>query len=103
MTTELIAIQYLGLAFAGIVFVLFIVSKMFSNKNEKKQAKRMYSCGMGLLPHEFRLPQESFYNYLKKITGAEKISALHSGKLTTYMIWIVVGAAIILSLAMVLW
>jgi hypothetical protein len=96
-------IQYAAMALAGLLFLVWITYKSSRHPSRKKASRSIYSCGMGYEPDEMGVSQEGYYDYMRRFLRADLIGRLHSGRLSTYTSWIMIGTAMILAAALILW
>jgi hypothetical protein len=88
------------IAFAGFVSLGIIIYLLGSRKTRAEAMKKeAYTCGE-TLPKIYVGP-ENFYEALKENLRLDYISKLHSGKLSDYVLWLVIGLTALLM--MVLW
>ncbi|MCK4714024.1 MAG: hypothetical protein KAT35_00490 [Candidatus Aenigmarchaeota archaeon] len=104
MIQDLVLIQYLALVMGATLALLWIVHEFSRNPPRKSQEKsRMFACGMDVSPEDAALPSDSYYSYLKRLLGTRHLARLHSGKLSDYNIWIIIGTALIMAVMLILW
>jgi hypothetical protein len=81
--------------FAGFVLVGMVIYLLGSRKARAEAMKKeAYTCGEKL-PRTYVGP-ENFYEALKENLKLNAISKLHSGRLSDYLLWLVVGLSAIL-------
>ncbi len=104
MMNDLASIQYLALALLSSAALLWIVHEL-SRKPPRKPAEksRMFACGMDVHPEDSAMPSDSYYRYLRRLLGTRHLARLHSGRLSEYNIWIMIGTALIMAAMMILW
>ncbi len=101
---DLFSIYYIALAFAGVLAILWVVFEFSEKKPEKPGEKSaIFACGMKASPEELNVPPWNYYEYLKRFFRAERLSEMHSGELSHYIAWILMGIALILSVMLILW
>ncbi len=104
MIEDLLTIQYLALVFAAILALLWIVFETSRRTPEKPREKaRIFACGMEAAPEELNVPSESYFDYMKKIFRTDLLARAHSGRLSTYVVWILIGLAVIMAVMVMLW
>jgi hypothetical protein len=104
MMEDLFTIHYLALAFAAVLALLWIVFESSRKPPLKPREKaRIFACGMEASPGELNVPQEGYYGYMKRFFRTERLSEAHSGRLSSYIAWIIIGLAIILSVMVIMW
>jgi hypothetical protein len=104
MIEDLFAIQYIALAFAGVIALLWIVLELSRKPPAKPREKaRIFACGVDATPDKLNVPSESYYDYMKRFFRTRYLSAAHSGKLSHYVSWIIVGLAVIMAMLVMLW
>jgi hypothetical protein len=104
MIEDLLAMQYLALAFAAVLALLWIIFESSRRRPEKPQEKsRIFACGTEATPGELNVPSEGYFDYMKKLFVTEPLARAHSGRLSTYVIWILTGLAVIMAVMVMLW
>jgi hypothetical protein len=104
MIEELIHIQYLALAFAGVMALLWVVSEASRRRPERPSEKaRIFACGVDAKPEELNVPQGSHYQYMRRFLMTGPLARAHSGDLSTYISWILAGLAIIMAVMVIMW
>ena len=104
MIEGLLTIHYLALALAGTMALLWILLEATEKKPSRpRERARIFACGMDDVPQQLNVPEHSYYNYLLRLLRTETLANLHSGKLSSYVIWILMGMALILSVMLILW
>ncbi|MEM5871567.1 MAG: hypothetical protein QW051_01705 [Candidatus Aenigmatarchaeota archaeon] len=88
------------------IFLFFIligiIIYLLSNKKsrEENMKKETYTCGEKI--EQTYVPAENFYEAIKKNLRVDEISKLHSGKLSDYLLWFLIGLSAILVTAVFL-
>ena len=104
MIEDLLTIQYLALVFAAVLALLWIVFEVSRKPPSKaREKRRIFACGMDVAPEELNVPQESYYQYMKMFFRTGLLSKAHSGKLSTYIAWILIGLAVIMAVMVMMW
>lgn len=85
------------LGFMGLGFLIYFLGNRESRFEDRKF--ETYTCGEPF-PKVSIAPQ-NFYIAIKKSLGIRELRDLHSGKLSDYLLWFLIGLTIIL--LMVLW
>lgn len=89
------------LAFTGFIFLGFFIYLLGNRKLRVEEMKfETYTCGEPF--PRVSMSAENFYHAIKKALGLDNLRIYHSGKLSDYLIWIVVGTVIVVIL-MLLW
>ena len=101
MIGDLMTIQYLALLFVGILVLLWIFFEP-SRRPPRKEKRAIFACGMDIPPEELNVPPDSYYRYMRGFLGTRYLARLHSGKLSSYISWIIIGAAFIMAM-LILW
>jgi hypothetical protein len=102
MIEDLIIIQYLALIFVAVLILLWIFFEP-SARSPKRDKKRIFACGMDIPPEKLNIPSDSYYEYMKRFLRTGYLARLHSGKLSNYISWIIIGAALIMAAMLILW
>jgi hypothetical protein len=104
MIEDLFMLQYLALAFIGILAIIWIVFEV-SNRPPRggRPKSRIFACGMECSPAELNVPPGSYYECLKRILRTGFLARLHSGRLSEYIIWIIMGTCFIMIMMVILW
>jgi hypothetical protein len=88
-------------AFVGFIFLGFLIYLLGNRKTREEGMKReTYTCGEPFPKVDMGV--ENFYHAIKKALGIKDLRTYHSGKLSDYLLWIVIGAVMIILLT-VLW
>lgn len=104
MTAELLTLQYLALAFAVVLALLWVIFEASRRSPDKpKRKSRIFACGMEASPSQLNVPSGNFYEYIKRFLRSERLSELHSGKLSHYIVWILIGMALVMVFVVGLW
>ena len=105
MMWDIISIQYIALSMLGLLGALWILFTLSSHTpvRDRKEKSRMYASGMDMSPSQAGMPSSSYYSYMKRFLGTDYLAKLHSGKLSTYNAWIIIGTAIIMAAMLILW
>jgi hypothetical protein len=106
MITEIYVAQKLALAgFA--IFVFLIILQMVSRKMQiritPKERRQIYACGEDLDPEYLNIPHGSFYKTIIRMLGFVRMTRSHTGDLSTYLAWILIGVVAIIGVLMILW
>ncbi|NIO22531.1 MAG: hypothetical protein GTN38_00705 [Candidatus Aenigmarchaeota archaeon] len=89
------------LAFMGFVFLGFLIYLLGNRKSVKEEMKfETYTCGEPF--PKVSVSTENFYHAIKRALGVKDLRSYHSGKLSDYLMWIVIGTVIVV-LLMVIW
>jgi|GEM_PF-1742140 len=89
------------LAFMGFVFLGFLIYLLGNRKSRKEEMKyETYTCGEPF--PKVSMGTENFYHVIKRALGIRDLRSYHSGRLSDYLMWIVIGTVIII-LLMVVW
>lgn len=104
MIEDIFSLYYLALALAGVVAILWIIFEASEKKPAgRKEKTRMYTSGTGISPQDLNIQEPNYYEYMKRFLRAESLARLHSGDLSTYMAWILIGMALIFSVMLIAW
>ena len=104
MIGDIFSVWLLAFAFLGVVAILWIIFEASESKPSKpKESSVAYACGTSPSPDELNVPSWSYYEYMKHFLRAEYLSRLHSGDLSTYMAWILIGMVLIFSVMVIMW
>ncbi len=58
---------------------------------------------MEISARELNVPPDSYYEYMKRFFRTGLLARLHSGRLSEYVIWIIIGTALIMAMMLILW
>jgi hypothetical protein len=101
---DLFTMYYVASGLVAVLAILWIVLEATERRPSlPKKSSRIFACGMEVSPGELNVPSGSYYDYLKRFLFAEKLAEAHSGDLSVYVGWILVGIAVIISTLMILW
>ncbi len=83
-------------AFLG--YLILLGSRRLAPSNPSTDKNRTYGCGEIVKAEETQANAEEFYSPIKEVFGGfyEYIRPGHSGKLNSYLVWVVAGFVIIL-------
>ena len=103
MIADLLGIQYLAVIFLAVLALLWLVFELFSNPPRRGRGKsRIFACGMEIPPEKLNIPHESYYGYMKRFLGSGLLARLHSGRLSDYVTWIIIGTCFIMAMMLIL-
>lgn len=104
---ELISFQMVMGTFGTLLLVLFLIFKLLEKNRMRVDGQpggnRIYACGEDLRPEELNIPAESFYKVFISILGLGAVRKAHSGRLGDYLLWVAVGAVLLILYVMFLW
>ena len=101
---DLVAIQYIALAFAGVAALLWVVLEASRRPPSRAREKvRIFACGTEAVPEEMNVPPGSYFDYMRRFLRAGSLGRAHSGRLSDYVAWIIIGLAAIMAVMVMLW
>ena len=104
MMEELLYMQYIALAFLAVLALLWIVFEASRKQPGKAREKaRIFACGMDASPDSLNVPQQGYFGYMKRFFRTDRLSDAHSGRLSSYLAWIIAGLAVILAAMVIMW
>ncbi len=103
MTGDLLMIQYLAAVFVAVLALLWVVLESSRKPPKRREKSRIFACGMDAVPQELNVPQDSYYNYMLRFLRTGALARAHSGKLSDYIAWIIIGTAIMAVFMVMLW
>lgn len=104
MMEDLVAIQYIALAFGGVAALLWVILESSRKPPARAREKsRIFACGIEASPGEMSVPQENYLDYMKRFFRTDFLAKAHSGRLSDYVAWIIIGLAVIMALMVMLW
>ncbi|UCG95465.1 MAG: hypothetical protein JSV92_00210 [archaeon] len=77
------------------------MKKAKSRKKTKERKTEMYLCGEKY-SSQYRLKSDYLFDSILKFFGLERLRKAHSGDLSTYLYWLVLGAVAIIILLLVM-
>jgi len=80
------------LCFAGIGSVIYLLGNRKSRFEEKKY--ETYTCGEPF--PEVRISPENFYISLKTGLGIREVREAHTGRISDYLLWFLIGLVIVI-------
>jgi hypothetical protein len=83
--------------FIGLGFIIYLLGNRKVRFEEKKQDT--YTCGEPF--PKVSISPDNFYVAIKRSLGIRNIREIHSGKLSDYLLWFMIGLVVIL--LMVIW
>jgi hypothetical protein len=90
-----------GVVFFGFIVIGFVIYSMGSRKTRYEKMKyETYTCGEPF--PKVRIGTDNFYAAIKKGLGTRDIRHIHSGKLSDYLIWMLLGIVAVLLMVLVL-
>jgi len=84
----------------GIFLGIYLLGKKHS---KKRRGQEIYACGEDIQPEHLNLPDESFYQVFIKKMRIEWLRRAHTGNISDYLAWMVLGLVFIIILLSVLW
>ena len=104
MIEDIFTFYYVAISFLGVIAMLWIVFEATERKPTRQKEKQiMFACGTESSPEDLNVSSWNYYEYMKKFLLAGHLSRLHSGKLSTYMAWILIGMVVIFSVMLIAW
>ena len=102
--SDLFSVYYLALALTGVLALLWIILEASEKKPSRPQfSSRIFACGMKASPNELNIHSMNYYDYMKRFFRTELLARAHSGNLSHYITWILVGMAFIMAVLLILW
>ena len=91
-------------AFLLVALLLWALLEITRRPPSKRKAKSSMYLG-GLPPDSFdqELPQSGYYRQMMMFLRSGALSRLHTGKLSDYSVWVIIGTIVIMALALMLW
>ena len=86
------------LVFAGVGLGLYRLGRYKGKKEQYKE--ETYTCGEPL--PDIHVPSDSFYQTIKRTLKLRYIHDLHTGKLSDYLFWVLVGLTSIIILVVMI-
>lgn len=79
-------------------YLILVGSRRLAPANPSTEKNRTYGCGEIVKAEETQANAEEFYSPIKEVFGGfyEYIRPGHSGKLNSYLVWVMAGFVIIL-------
>ena len=93
---SLVMLLIIGFTFLG--YLIYLLGKKSMKKETGKE--KIYTCGEPF--SVVGISSESFYESIKKNLRFEKLKFLQSGKLSDYLLWILVGLTILIILVRII-
>lgn len=104
LESQALVIYQITIAFAVILALSWVVYEITERKPSKKSRKsRIFACGMDQGPSELNVPSTNYYEQLNNFLQTERLSRLHSGRLSDYISWILIGMVFVITMLVVLW
>ena len=98
------SVFYISLAFGTAFALLWVVFELTEKKPRKTRAKEsIFTGGLDIKPGELNIPSTNYYGYLRQVLRTEYLSRFHSGRLSTYLSWMLIGMALIIGMMVALW
>lgn len=104
MIADIFGIHYLALTLFGVMVLLWFVFELSSNppRRGRKEKSRIFACGVESSPGELNVSEDSYYRYMKRFLGSDILGRLHSGRLSDYVVWIILGTAFIMAVMLII-
>lgn len=89
------ALMLLG---AIIGYLLLIISRRYIMPKPSTEKLKTYACGEELKPEEAHIDSEHFYSAVRRVFKPfyKYVQPKHSGVLSIYLLWVIVGFVIVL-------
>ncbi len=86
-----------------ILLGIFLLIYMIGKRPGKKSGRQIYACGEDISPEKMNIPHESFYKVFVKALKIDSLKKMHTGNLSDYMMWIVIGLLFIVVILSMVW
>jgi hypothetical protein len=99
---QMMIMQNIILVFLLLLLILITVYAVGKGPVKRKRQK-IYACGEDIPPEKLNVPQDSFYAVLARTLRIGWLRRMHTGRLSDYVVWIVMGLLFILVVLTALW
>jgi hypothetical protein len=82
---------------------IFLAIYLISRRPGKRKGREIYACGEDISPERLNVPQDSFFRVFTKALGIEWLRRMHTGNVSDYLIWIVLGLIFIILVLSTVW
>lgn len=87
------------LVLLGIFLVIYIIGK----RPVRKKDQGIFACGEDIPPEHLNVPQDSFYRVFVRSLRVAWLKRMHTGNLSDYLLWIIVGMIFIVMALSIIW
>ncbi len=99
---QVLIMQNIIIIFLVLLGVFMIIYRLGKHPPRKKDQK-IFACGEDIPPEHLNIPHESFYRIFMKSTRVEWLRRMHSGNLSDYLLWILIGLIFMVMMISILW
>lgn len=86
-----------------VLLVVFLVIYVMGKKPTKRKEQKIYACGEDIPPEHLNVPQDSFYKVFVRSLRIGWLKRMHTGSLSDYLVWIMLGLVFIVIALSILW
>lgn len=78
---------------AGVVYLILVAARRIAAPRPSAQKLATYACGEELKPAEMHMDSEQFFSPVRRVLKPfyRYVQQAHTGVLSTYLLWIIVG------------
>ena len=83
---------------AALAYLLILLSHRYIARKPSSEKLKTYGCGEEVKPEEVHVDSEQFYSPLRRAFKPfyKYVQSKHSGILSTYLLWVIVGFVVVL-------
>jgi len=86
-----------------VFLAVFLVIYAMGKKPVKRREQKIYACGEDIPPEHLNVPQDSFYRVFVRTLRIGWLKRMHTGNLSDYLAWIVLGLVFLIIILSILW
>lgn len=87
------------LVFLGIFLAVYLIGR----RPGKKKGREIYACGEDISPERLNVPQDSFFRVFTKTLRIDWLRRMHTGNVSDYLVWIILGLIFIIVILSTVW
>jgi len=106
MTYEIFFTERIAFIFLILTGTLYLISRTADSRAPRRHSTekyKIYTGGEDYSPAKFNIPETGFLRIIVKYMKLEKLSATHSGNLSRYLSWMLMGIVFLILTLVILW
>ena len=88
------------LVFLAVFLVIYAIGK---KPTRRRREQKIYACGEDIPPEHLNVPQDSFYRVFVRTLRIGWFRRMHTGNLSDYLVWIILGLVFLVIVISMLW
>jgi hypothetical protein len=89
--------------FIGFFALMYLLSIRLRRVKKEVWKEKIYACGEDIRPEKLNVPSRSFYSVLLSTFRLNWFKKIHTGEMTTYLLWIFSGLVVLLIILLFFW